>query len=68
MTEPRLKDWREVIGLDFPEVEITDATVQNAVQMSQRGYRTDMRIATGRVWTDKDYETRRAKILSTPLP
>jgi len=64
----RLKDWKEVIYEDFPRLEITEEVIRNSVQMSQRGYRTDFRIATGRVWTDKDYEARRMRVLSTPLP
>ncbi len=28
----------------------------------------NMRLATGRIYTDLEYETRRARILATPLP
>jgi hypothetical protein len=64
----RLKDWREVIFEDSSRIEVTEETVRNGVKMAQMGYRTDMRIATGRVYTDAQYESWRAKVLNTPLP
>lgn len=66
----RLKDWREVINTDFPKTEITERTkyVMRRVTSSGRYLINNMRLATGRVYTDLEYEARRAKILSTPLP
>ena len=64
----RLKDWREVINEDFPRIEVTEETIRNSVRMAQRGYRTDVRVAMGRVYTDKEYEARRQRVLSTELP
>ncbi len=64
----RLKGWREVISADFPKIEITQATIKENMMLARRGYRADMRIATGKVWTDKEYEAYRARVLATPLP
>jgi hypothetical protein len=64
----RLKDWREVLTTDLPRgVPVTRKTVEMIREQSQR-YRGGMRISTGRIWTDADYEKRRAKVLATPLP
>jgi hypothetical protein len=65
----RLKSWQEVIALDFPEQgPVTEETVQEMVRYGQTHYVGDVRLATGRVWTDKAYEERRERVLSTPLP
>ena len=64
----RLKDWREVLTADLPGVvPVTRKTVEMVREQSRR-YRGGMRISSGRIWTDADYEKRRAKILATPLP
>lgn len=65
----KIKGWRDVINTDFPTPsEITEDMARTSSQMAQRGYRADMRIATGRIYTTSDYEKRRQKILNTPLP
>lgn len=66
----RLKDWREVISEDWPKIEITKQTVLNMREavLSGRYLFSDMRLATGRFYTDSEYETRRAKVLAAPLP
>lgn len=64
----KLKDWREVLTEDLPRVAtVTLKTVEMALRQGQR-YRGSMRISTGRIWTDEEYEKQRAKILATPLP
>ena len=66
----KLKDWREVIFEDFPDMKITEQTrdaMRRAAQ-SDRYLINDIRLATGRFYTNLEYETQRAKILSTPLP
>ncbi|MBU1136168.1 MAG: hypothetical protein KJ559_01525 [Nanoarchaeota archaeon] len=66
-----IKNLRDVIGVDLPEdIEITERTKQTMVECAQSGrYLIDnVRIATGRIFTDKEYEERRERILSTPLP
>ncbi len=64
----KLKDWREVLTVDLPESgPVTRKTVEMVCEQSRR-YRGGMRISTGRIWTDAEYEKRRAKILATQLP
>lgn len=66
--EVELKDWRKVLTEDIPgNLTVTTKTVDVAVSQGRR-YRGSMRISTGRIWTDEDYEKRRKKILATPLP
>jgi hypothetical protein len=64
----KLKDWREVLTADLPGgAPVTRKTVEMVREHSRR-YRGGMRISTGRIWIDADYEKRRAKVLATPLP
>jgi hypothetical protein len=63
-----LKDWREVIDLDFPDVEITEETKRTMVEAGRRYLINDVRLATGRFYTTAEYEARRERVLSTPLP
>jgi hypothetical protein len=53
MTTPRLKDWREVIDLNFPARPITEATVRRA-----REYKGQIR----RPYTPAEYEDRRNRV------
>jgi hypothetical protein len=65
----KLKNWYEVLIEDWPAIaEVTNRTIRTSQKLAREGYRTSMRIATGRVYTDKDYEARRARILTTSLP
>jgi len=65
----RLKNWDEVIDVDFPEMKpITEESIAFLKKYGHRSYCSDVRIATGRIMTDSDYETRRKEILNTPLP
>ncbi|MBT4135399.1 hypothetical protein HOD75_02480 [archaeon] len=65
----RLKNWREVIDTDFPEMgPITEESIAFIRKYGHRFYCSDVRIATGRIMTDSSYEARRKEILETPLP
>jgi len=64
----KLKSWQEVLTADLPRsTAITQKTVATALEQGRR-YRGSMRIASGRIWTDADFEHWRAKVLATPLP
>lgn len=63
-----LKDWKECIYLDWPVRPVTERTREVAYQMARRGYRADVRTATGRVYTDAEFEARQKRILATELP
>ncbi len=58
-----IKDWREVVTTDFPqEPPITEETKRLNGEYAKRR-RADVRIATGRIKTDAEYEARRNRIL-----
>ena len=58
----------ELIDTDFPEVgPITDETLQ-AIEDHASRCRGSVRMSTGRIWKDKDYEAYRRRVLSQPLP
>lgn len=62
------KELECLIDVDFPDYAITKEARDNSVKASKRGYSTSVRIATGRCFTSEEYEARRQKVLSTPLP
>lgn len=53
MTNLKLKDWKEVIDMDFPSKPITAATVNRA-----REYQGQVR----RPYSNKEYEERRERV------
>ncbi|MEA1950852.1 MAG: hypothetical protein U9N87_05675 [Planctomycetota bacterium] len=62
-----LRDWRSVVTKDYPDPgPVTNEAIQ-ANQDDPR-LRGSIRMATGRVWDDEEYEERRNKVLNTPLP
>jgi hypothetical protein len=62
------KDWRELIDTDFPEIKITDEVREATIAYATSHLTNDTRVATGRFYTDKEYQQYREKILLTPLP
>jgi hypothetical protein len=65
----KLRDWKGVIIDDWPEIgEVTRRTIVYSKELASRGYRASMRVATGRVHVDRDYEAWREGVLATPLP
>ena len=68
MLEYKLRNWKEVIDLDFPSARVTEATRQLAMKYARRHSVSDTRLAMGRFYTDSEWEARREKVLSTPLP
>jgi len=64
----RLKDWREVVLADFPaDREITDRTVLITTDESSR-FRGSVRISHGRIYTTRQFDAWRNRVMSTPLP
>lgn len=64
----KLKGWRDVLNVDFPKSRsVTRNTVALAKQEGRR-FRGSMRVSTGRIWTGRDYEKFRKRVLNTPLP
>jgi len=64
---PGTEEWNQVMETDFPRIVITQKTKETTLRESTR-YRGNVRISTGRFWTDEEYEERRKRILNTPLP
>jgi hypothetical protein len=61
-------NWVDWIDVDFPETEpVTSKTVSETKRLSSK-FRGNVRISTGRIWTDEEYQQYRDKILNTPLP
>ena len=58
---------RDVTDVDFPDVEFTEE-LRNDVIKGKQVISGDIRIATGRFYTDEEWESRRKKVLSKPLP
>ena len=67
---PDRNDWKKYIDVDLPQTgEITSEVVErNSLLLLSGRYIGDVRIALGMVWTDKEYESYRERVLSTPLP
>ncbi len=64
----KLHGWRDVLTSDFPSAKpVTQKTVDLVLKEGRR-FRGSMRVSTGRIWTDRDFEQFRAKVLNTPLP
>lgn len=64
----KLRNWREVIDIDLPEVKITEETRQEVLHAPYE-IRGDVRLVTGRFYTEAEFEAYRQKVLlSTPLP
>ncbi|PIN91098.1 hypothetical protein COU61_02410 [Candidatus Pacearchaeota archaeon CG10_big_fil_rev_8_21_14_0_10_35_13] len=67
--EKRIRSWEEALHEELsPRGSITEETRRMTVEYAQGHYIGDVRITTGRFWTDKKYEERRTKVLETPLP
>jgi|WetSurMetagenome_2_1015567.scaffolds.fasta_scaffold139351_4 hypothetical protein len=60
------KELLDLIDVDFPKIgEITEEVRMRTVELGVRG---DVRLSTGRFYTDKELEERRYEELSTLLP
>ncbi|MFH1325896.1 MAG: hypothetical protein ABIH48_00295 [Candidatus Falkowbacteria bacterium] len=60
---PGSKEWNDVLNTDLPKVKITKEMVERS-QKASRGVRSSVRISTGIVWADDEYEEYRNKILN----
>jgi len=64
----RILAWNEAIKADLPtNVAVTERT-REAVQAQATRFRGSVRLATGRIYTDAEYEERRTRVLNTKLP
>lgn len=68
MAEDLEEGIQDFLNVDLPEVgPITQEMVQ-ATQENSIVYGANARTAMGRIWTTKEYEVRRQRILNIPLP
>ena len=63
-----LRDWRDVVDVDFPEARLDRASVNYSISLSGRFSIRDVRVAMGKVIAYEDYVTMRERSLSRPLP
>lgn len=68
MLEYKLKNWKDVVDLDFPPLRVTEESREKMIKYAKAHIVGDVRLAMGRFYTDAEYEARQKKILLTPLP
>lgn len=60
--------WIDWIDVDFPKYgPITQKMVEETKRLSAK-FRGNVRISTGRIYTDDEYKRYRRKVADTPLP
>jgi hypothetical protein len=66
----KLENWDEVMNKDWPEMKVTERTRATMERLASCGrYLVDnVRLAFGRIYSSKKYESYRQRVLSTPLP
>lgn len=63
-----LRNWNDLVREDYPEMgPVTEETIEK-IEQNRHRFRGGMRISTGRIWKDDEYEKRRRKVLNTQLP
>ena len=66
--QQRLRDWKEVIHLDFPQHPVTQRTIEQSVKYARTRGRGNVRIFRGLIYTDKSFEQYRQRVLAKDLP
>jgi len=67
MTQLTNKTEEEVWDTDLSDLKIDEKTREITMKLANR-FRGGVRISTGRFYTDKEWENKREKVLSTALP
>lgn len=61
-------DWKNAIKRNLPKIgPITNKTISCTLENAGR-FRGAVRASMGRIWTNKDFEARRKRVLNTRLP
>ncbi len=64
-----IKDWRDIIDRDIPTFgPITEETREQILRESHRYRAGNVRLVTGRIYTDKEFEERRERVHKLKLP
>lgn len=62
-----MKTWAEYINDDMPKRgPVTKESIECTLKEARR-FRGSVRLSTGRLWTDEDFEARRNRVLNIPL-
>ena len=64
----KLRNWDEVVFEDIPEPGPITEDVVKKVKVDSNKYRGSVRMASGRIWIDEEFEKYRREILNRPLP
>jgi hypothetical protein len=64
----KLKQWNQVVYCDFPADKPVDRAAIDMTKNQSYRFRGSMRISTGRIWVNSEFEKYRRRILNTPLP
>ena len=65
---PEAQNPESVLYLHMPDFgPVTEKIRRQTIENSKK-YRTDTRLATGRIWTSEKYESWRKQVLSASLP
>ncbi|MGB0745275.1 MAG: hypothetical protein ACPGSB_12190 [Opitutales bacterium] len=67
MTEVK-HDWQDLVRVDFPKLGVIDEKTVARINRHSTRFRGGVRISHGRIWTDREYNERRERVLNTPLP
>lgn len=58
----------ELIDKDFPNFQPVTENIREVVKVNSMRHRGSVRICNGLFWTEEEYQSRRDKVLATPLP
>lgn len=59
---------KEILETDYKELKITDRTKENIKSHSKLNYSLPVREFMGKIYTNEEYESKKQRILNTPLP
>jgi len=66
ITRPGDPEWIELVITKLPRITVTDETLEE-LEGNRGLYRGDVRIGIGEVYTDREYEEKRERILARPV-
>ena len=64
----KLRGWKDVIFMDFPKMAAVSEKAVRQIKQDSKSYRGSVRLATGKILTDKEYEKRTNTLRQKPLP
>ena len=64
----KIKETKDILFSDYPELVITNKSIEQIKKHPEFYVNTPVRVFMGKVYTTKEYEKRRKRVLETPLP